>query len=117
MQISNKVNDVPLKRTVNNQGDGSLFGREDFRYEPMIGRTPEFLGKKIGPSENKMIVICALTGPVTILTLTAIAISTKAGLASLTTNGWGAWAHGDHHFPQEPNRAFRVLLRTQRYAF
>ncbi len=53
----------------------------------MIGRTPEFLGKKIGPSENKMIVIYALTGPVTILTLTAIAISTKAGLASLTTNG------------------------------
>ena len=52
----------------------------------MIGRTPEFLGKKIGPSENKMIVIYALTGPVTILTLTAIAISTKAGLASLTTN-------------------------------
>jgi len=21
-------------RTVNNQGDGTLFGREDFRYEP-----------------------------------------------------------------------------------
>ncbi len=53
----------------------------------MIGRTPEFLGKKIGPSENKMIVIYALTGPVTILTLTAIAISTRAGLSGLTTNG------------------------------
>jgi K+-transporting ATPase ATPase A chain len=52
----------------------------------MIGRTPEFLGKKIGPSENKMIVIYALTGPVTILTLTAIAISTKSGLAGLITN-------------------------------
>jgi transposase/IS5 family transposase len=25
---------IPVKRTVNNQGDGSLFGREDFRYEP-----------------------------------------------------------------------------------
>jgi len=25
---------VPVMRTVNNQGDGSLFGREDFRYEP-----------------------------------------------------------------------------------
>jgi Transposase DDE domain len=24
---------VPVKRTVNNQGDGGLFGREDFRYE------------------------------------------------------------------------------------
>lgn len=52
----------------------------------MIGRTPEYLGKKIGPGENKMIVLYALTGPVTILILTAIAISTKAGLAGLTTN-------------------------------
>jgi hypothetical protein len=25
---------VPVMRTVNNQGDGTLFGREDFRYEP-----------------------------------------------------------------------------------
>jgi K+-transporting ATPase ATPase A chain len=52
----------------------------------MIGRTPEFLGKKIGPSENKMVVIYALTGPVTILILTAIAVSTQAGLSALTTN-------------------------------
>jgi K+-transporting ATPase ATPase A chain len=52
----------------------------------MIGRTPEYLGKQIGPSENKMIVLYALTGPATILILTAIAICTKAGLAGLTTN-------------------------------
>ena len=52
----------------------------------MIGRTPEYLGKQIGPRENKMIVLYALTGPVTILVLTAIAISTHAGLAGLTTN-------------------------------
>jgi len=52
----------------------------------MIGRTPEYLGKQIGPNENKMIVLYALTGPITILMLTAIAISTKAGLAGLTTN-------------------------------
>jgi potassium-transporting ATPase potassium-binding subunit len=53
----------------------------------MIGRTPEYLGKQIGPRENKMIVLYALAGPVTILTLTAIAISTNAGLAGLATNG------------------------------
>jgi K+-transporting ATPase ATPase A chain len=52
----------------------------------MIGRTPEFLGKKIGPSENKMIVIYALTGPLTILILTTVALSTKAGLAGLAAN-------------------------------
>jgi K+-transporting ATPase ATPase A chain len=52
----------------------------------MIGRTPEYLGKQIGPSENKMIVLYALTGPITILILTAIAICTEAGLAGLTIN-------------------------------
>jgi len=52
----------------------------------MIGRTPEYLGKQIGPRENKMIVIYALTGPVTILILTALAISTKAGLSGITLN-------------------------------
>ena len=52
----------------------------------MIGRTPEYLGKQIGPRENKMIVIYALTGPVTILVLSAIALSTQAGLAGLTIN-------------------------------
>jgi len=57
----------------------------------MIGRTPEYLGKKIGPRENKMVVLYALTGPVTILTLAAAAISTRAGLAGLTTNNG---AHG-----------------------
>jgi K+-transporting ATPase ATPase A chain len=53
----------------------------------MIGRTPEYLGKMIGPSENKMIVLYALTGPATILVLTAVAMVTRAGLAGLTTNG------------------------------
>ncbi len=52
----------------------------------MIGRTPEYLGKKIGPRENKMIVLYALTGPVVILALTAVAVSTRAGLAGLATN-------------------------------
>jgi K+-transporting ATPase ATPase A chain len=53
----------------------------------MIGRTPEYLGKKIGPAENKMIMLYALAGPVTILILTALAVGTGAGRAGLTTNG------------------------------
>jgi potassium-transporting ATPase potassium-binding subunit len=52
----------------------------------MVGRTPEYLGKKIGPQENKMIVLYALAAPLFILPLTAIAISTKAGLSGLTVN-------------------------------
>jgi potassium-transporting ATPase potassium-binding subunit len=52
----------------------------------MVGRTPEYLGKKIGPTENKMIALYMLAGPLAILPLTAIAVLTKAGLAGLTTN-------------------------------
>jgi K+-transporting ATPase ATPase A chain len=52
----------------------------------MIGRTPEYLGKKIGPAENKMIMLYALAAPLFILSLTAIAVTTRAGLSGLTTN-------------------------------
>jgi len=60
----------------------------------MVGRTPEYLGKKIGPAENKMIVLYALAAPLFILPLTAIAISASPGLAGLTVN------HGPHGFTE-----------------
>jgi potassium-transporting ATPase potassium-binding subunit len=60
----------------------------------MVGRTPEYLGKKIGPCENKMIVLYALTAPLFVLPLTAIAVSSKAGLSGLTTNS------GPHGFTE-----------------
>jgi K+-transporting ATPase ATPase A chain len=52
----------------------------------MVGRTPEYLGKKIGPAENKMIMLYALAAPLIVLPLTAIAVSTRAGLSGLTVN-------------------------------
>lgn len=52
----------------------------------MVGRTPEYLGKKIGPVENKMVMLYALAAPLVILPLVAIAVSTKAGLSAITTN-------------------------------
>lgn len=60
----------------------------------MVGRTPEYLGKKIGPCENKMIMLYALAAPLVVLPLTAIAVSTKAGLSGLTTNS------GTHGFTE-----------------
>jgi potassium-transporting ATPase potassium-binding subunit len=60
----------------------------------MIGRTPEYLGKKIGPAENKMIMLYALAAPLFVLPLTAIALSSRAGLSGLTTNG------GPHGFTE-----------------
>jgi K+-transporting ATPase ATPase A chain len=52
----------------------------------MVGRTPEYLGKKIGPAENKTIMLYALAAPLVVLPLTAIAVSTRLGLSGLTVN-------------------------------
>ena len=52
----------------------------------MVGRTPEHLGKQIGPPEMKIIAVYTLVGPVTVLVLTALAVITNAGRAGLTTN-------------------------------
>lgn len=57
----------------------------------MVGRTPEYLGKKIRPPEAKMITLFALATPVAVLIPTAVAVLTRAGLAGLTTN---TGAHG-----------------------
>lgn len=53
----------------------------------MIGRSPEFLGKKIGSSEIKLITLYALAGPVVLTSLTALSVVTAWGLAGLTING------------------------------
>jgi hypothetical protein len=34
LSVAGMMPHVPVMRTVNNQGDGSLFGRLDFRYDP-----------------------------------------------------------------------------------
>ncbi|MBV8598380.1 MAG: potassium-transporting ATPase subunit KdpA, partial [Actinobacteria bacterium] len=56
----------------------------------MVGRTPEWLGKKIEAREIKYAAIGALYVPTMVLTLTALSIVTKAGLASIFNSG----AHG-----------------------
>jgi K+-transporting ATPase ATPase A chain len=52
----------------------------------MIGRTPEYLGKKIEPSEMKLLALYTLMGPLAVVTFTALAVAVPAGLAGLTTN-------------------------------
>ena len=47
----------------------------------MIGRTPEYLGKKIQAKEVKLAGLGALVMPVTVLALTGIAVSVAAGRA------------------------------------
>jgi K+-transporting ATPase ATPase A chain len=47
----------------------------------MIGRTPEFLGKKIQAREVKLAGLGALVMPIIVLLITAVAVSTTAGKA------------------------------------
>jgi K+-transporting ATPase ATPase A chain len=56
----------------------------------MVGRTPEWLGKKIEAREMKLAAVGALAVPTMVLVMTAAAIATKAGLASIFNPG----AHG-----------------------
>jgi K+-transporting ATPase ATPase A chain len=49
----------------------------------MIGRTPEYLGKKIEAFEMKMSSIAILVMPFIVLTGTAVAVSTEAGRAAV----------------------------------
>lgn len=56
----------------------------------MVGRTPEYLGKKIEAFEVKMAILAVLAPSVVILLFTAWASSCSAGLSSLNNQG----AHG-----------------------
>lgn len=53
----------------------------------MVGRTPEFLGKKVEAFEVKMAIIAVLAPNIVIKLFSAIACSTDAGLGSLTNAG------------------------------
>jgi potassium-transporting ATPase potassium-binding subunit len=52
----------------------------------MIGRTPEYLGKKIRAAETRWIALYALLTPLVVLVLAGIAVVTNAGRAGLVTN-------------------------------
>ena len=56
----------------------------------MVGRTPEYLGKKIEAYEMKMASLVILIPPIVVLGLTALAVVSEAGLASRFHEG----AHG-----------------------
>ncbi len=53
----------------------------------MVGRTPEYLGKKIEAREIKLAVIAILATPLAVLGLGALAMLTPAGLAGIAAPG------------------------------
>ena len=56
----------------------------------MVGRTPEYLGKKIEAREVKLAAVGALFVPTMVLTMVAVSVVTDVGLASIFNPG----AHG-----------------------
>ena len=53
----------------------------------MVGRTPEYLGKKIEAFDIKMAVLSILVSSLTILIFAAVSIVTKAGMAGISNPG------------------------------
>jgi K+-transporting ATPase ATPase A chain len=60
----------------------------------MVGRTPEYLGKKIGAKEIKLVALGILITPLTALFSTALATASSAGRASIDTAVTGAGPQG-----------------------
>jgi K+-transporting ATPase ATPase A chain len=56
----------------------------------MVGRTPEYLGKKIQAPEMKLVVLYLMAMPAAVLSFTAVSVATDAGLAARANPG----AHG-----------------------
>lgn len=54
----------------------------------MIGRTPEYLGKKIEGREMKLTALCIIIHPFLILVFSALAVGTAAGLEGITNPGF-----------------------------
>ena len=54
----------------------------------MVGRTPEYLGKKIEGREMKLTALAIIIHPLLILAFSALAVSTDAGQAGITNPGF-----------------------------
>ncbi|WP_404989258.1 potassium-transporting ATPase subunit KdpA [Clostridium culturomicium] len=54
----------------------------------MIGKTPEYLGKKIEGKEMKLIALCIIIHPLLILATSAIAVAVPAGIAGISNGGY-----------------------------
>jgi K+-transporting ATPase ATPase A chain len=53
----------------------------------MVGRTPEYLGKRIGAREVKLVIVATLVTPLVILVTTGLSIATRWGEPSIFNGG------------------------------
>lgn len=69
----------------------------------MVGRTPEYLGKKIEPFEVKMAALLILIMPLAVLGLTALAVSLEVGRAGVTNPGPHGFSQVLYAFTSQAN--------------
>ena len=69
----------------------------------MVGRTPEYLGKKIEAREVKLVMIGTLFVPLAALIATALAISTKWGAPSIYNPGPQGFSETLYAYISQPN--------------
>jgi K+-transporting ATPase ATPase A chain len=69
----------------------------------MIGRTPEYLGKKIGPFEIKMASLVILIPPVLVLAFTAITVLVDQGTSSIQDSGVHGFTEVLYAFTSQAN--------------
>jgi K+-transporting ATPase ATPase A chain len=69
----------------------------------MVGRTPEYLGKKIEAREMKLVVIGTIFVPVMVLVLTALAVATEYGGPSIYNSGPHGFAETLYAYTSQGN--------------
>src|SRR6476469_7761644 len=69
----------------------------------MVGRTPEWLGKKIEAREIKLAAVGALFVPTMVLVMTAVAVTTDAGLASIFNQGVHGFTESLYAYDSQSN--------------
>ncbi len=76
----------------------------------MVGRTPEYLGKKIEAREVKLVMIGTLFVPLLVLSATALAIATKWGAPSIYNPGPQGFSETLYAYISQPQQQ-RLGLR------
>jgi K+-transporting ATPase ATPase A chain len=69
----------------------------------MVGRTPEYLGKKIGARDIKLVSLAALFTPLTVLMTASAAIASPAGRASISASGPNGFSENLYAYLSQAN--------------
>jgi K+-transporting ATPase ATPase A chain len=69
----------------------------------MVGRTPEYLGKKIGAREIKLTMVGTLAVPLLVLVATAASIASKYGLRSIYNRGPQGFSEALYAYTSQAN--------------